>query len=508
VLEYSLGPSNPSKGRMTKAAFATKIRSGYIILRTDDKIYAYSKVTKQFKSAKRLDEIEDRTHAFVTAHTQYESRKDATSPPRKSSNAKRSYVKKHRVGMNNVYFRNDFMTPDTLYRVWFVQDTFARYEKLNRFSDILKHDSEEIKEKHHNERLLEDFKAKQTRQVMTLTQVELIRFEAGYSILLLTIRPEESLECRYAMMKIDELSQTETTIDNCLSKLRFLQVELRIWTRDNKLFRKVLAHKEFNKNHLTVPHIKSGRTDWYKKVRGDRASLPSGGSLRSHYIRKNKDANANSIKAHYISRHIMGEECPDCKGKREDENGDECGTCAGSGIGLPVNDSAFVLWKMVYPINSYDRYTCNDKGQCSDNTCTRPRAEHFGEDPKCTKWIGCKEFEMPIAKGKFCEECNKEGKHPRDTYKRLTDKKLRLTDKIRGRLQPNLEEHLKGVRCVKNGAVSVDRGDNHSGHGHQIPAWEAEKMAQAFFGEKHTTELDNLGLYKIIRMNGLSCPAH
>jgi len=343
------------------------------------------------------------------------------------------------------------MTPDTLYRVWFVTDRVARYEKLDRFSDILKHDSEEIKD------------TKQTRQVMTLTQVELIRLKAGYSILLLTIRPEETLECRYAMMRIEKIRETsitnqrKTAIDKCLSKLRFLHVELRIWTR-GKLFRQVLKLKKFNKNHLTVPHSpKHGKTDWYETVKGDLASLPSnpsnpskkGSSLRLQYIRKNKDANANSSKTHYISRHIIGEE----------------------GLGL---NSAFVLWKMIYKKTSYDKYYCNNNG--------------------------CKAFELPTriepsdydSYGPVCKVCKK---------RVLTFQQL--TYKLRARFQPTLEDNLTGIRRDKDG--NIDRGSktingvsestNHSGHGHQIPAWEAEKMVKAFFGENHTTELDNLGLY-------------
>jgi len=349
-----------------------------------------------------------------------------------------SYVKKHRVGTHTLKFGRN-LRPDTLYRVWFVTDRVARYKKLYKFSDILKHDSEETKG------------TKQTRQVMTLTQVELIRLKAGYSILLLTIRPEETLECRYAMMRIDDMadsdagkfSKTEKAIHDCLAKLRFIPVELRIWTRDNKLFRKVLKHSEFTQNDLTVRHIKGGRTDWYRKEQV---------ALGSKYIRRNKLANANSYKAHYISRHIRN------KGFKN------------------KNDFAFVLWKMVYPKGSYDRYTCDNKV--------------------------CKAFELPITTGTVCKECKKEGDAPRDTYHRLLKQPQLTDDKLRAspNFTPNLEENLRGVRRDKKGASyrtkKVDRGINHSGHGHQIPAWEVEEMVKDFFGEKHMTKLDTLGLYK------------
>jgi hypothetical protein len=321
---------------------------------------------------------------------------------------------KHTVGKKTLNFQLHPLKKDALYRVWFVADTYARYERLKKFRDILKHDSNEIKKGHRNERLGKWISAKQARQVMTLTQVELIKLEAEYSVLLLTIRPEETLECRYAMMRIDDgdFSKTKKRIQKCLAKLRFIKVELRAWTRDNNLFRKVLKHKDFNKDDLTMPHVKViGKkkvTDWYEEAKGDVT-----------YKVKNKEANANSIKSYYMTPHIA--------------------------------DDAFdfALWKMVYPNSSYARYF------------------------------------------------KREGKAPLDTYNRLLKEKF--TDQIRDRLTPDLEESMKGIRRdAKDNTyrtAKIDRGINHSGHGHQIPAWEAEKMVEAFFGAKFTTDLDSDNLY-------------
>merc|ERR1711964_577620 len=46
------------------------------------------------------------------------------------------------------------------------------------------------------------------------------------------------------------------------------------------------------------------------------------------------------------------------------------------------------LKKLAAARRSNERFANYSGGHCSDNTCTRLRREHFGEDPKCTeKWM-------------------------------------------------------------------------------------------------------------------------